>query len=192
MLKFKAFEASPVFEFPDPDTSHLHTGHTKAELISNIVNYRAQNKLDPLDRLDLVIDNYLCSLPCNTGKCEPTRLERGFLQFIKGGLSLVSKLYYGQKHMVSQDIADERSKTCKDCIFNEFPDRGNFVVWSDEIALHSTLGRRAKYHDELGNCMCCTCPLRAKVWYKGPFKLSKDEELCMQGANVKCWQLKMK
>jgi len=92
--------------------------------------------------------------------------------------------------MVSQEVAEARASICKDCIFNIFPDRDNFIRWSDSIALHSTGGKQVKAHSSLGNCQCCTCVLNAKVFYKGPFILSAEEKSCMGNANVKCWQLK--
>lgn len=191
MLTFDAFQSSSVWEMPDPDKpTHIHAGATRAELVSAIVNYRAQNGLPPLEKLNLVIDNYLCGLPCNTGKCKELVLSRGILQYIKGGLVLLQNVFYGEKNMVSQEVAEKRAATCRDCVFNIFPDRDNFITWSDNIALHSTGGRRASLHDSLGNCQCCSCTLKAKVFYKGPFILSKEESDCMHSANVKCWQLK--
>lgn len=193
MLTFDSFQASAVWQFPDPDhTDHIHRGNTRAELVGNIVSYRAQNGLAPLEKLNLVIDNYLCSLPCNTGKCKELQLGRGLLQYIKGGLVLLQNVFYGSSNMVSDELAEKRASICRDCVFNVFPDHDNFVTWSDNIALHSTGGRRVSLHDSLGHCQCCTCVLNAKVFYKGPFVLSKEEEDCMRSANVKCWQLKGK
>lgn len=192
MFTFKPFQTSPVWKLPDPDTGHLHTGTTRAELVSNIINYRAQNRLDKLERLDLVIDNYLCSLPENVGKCRPAPMKRGLLQYAKGGLMLLSNLWYGDENMVDQAKADERATICKDCPCNEFPDRGMFIQWSDDIALNSVGERKSAHYDSLGNCAACSCCLRAKVWYKGPFKLSKDESAKMQLCNSQCWQAKEK
>lgn len=190
MLTFDSFQASSVWELPDPDRpEHKHVGTTRAELVSAIVNYRAQNGLEPLEKLHVVIDNYLCGLPCNTGKCKPLVLGRGLLAYIKGGLTLVQNLYYGEKMMVKQAEADARALICKDCPLNSFPDRGMFVQWSDNIALHSVGERKSIYQNDLGNCMGCTCCLKAKVWYKGPFKLNAEQEVKMSAANPKCWQL---
>lgn len=192
MQAFKPFQTSSVWKFPDPDTGHLHTGATRAELISSIVNYRSQNRLDAIESLGVVLDNYLCSLPENAGKCRPLPLRRGFLQYVKGGLTLISKLWYGDASMVTQEVADERAAICKDCPCNVFPDRGMFIQWSDDIALNSVGERKSAHYEELGSCEACTCVLKAKVWYKGPYKLSKEETAKMQLCNSKCWQLTQK
>lgn len=191
MLTFRPFQGSAIFELPDPDRpEHIHKGRTKAELVAAITNYRAQNQLEPIERLDLVIDNYLCSLPENTSKCRQVELQRGIMAYLKGGLALVKVLALGAKSMVSQDVADERGSICKDCTYNSFPDRGRFVEWSDEIAWHTVGDKKSAHHDSLGNCECCSCPLKAKVWMKGPFELTLAEQEMMKNSNVSCWQLK--
>ena len=52
MQTFKPFETSGEWRFADPDTSYLHTGRSKGELVAAIVNYRAQNGLPLIERLD--------------------------------------------------------------------------------------------------------------------------------------------
>lgn len=187
MLTFRPFQTSSVWKLPDPDTGHLHTGRTRAELIGSIVNYRAQNKLDKIERLDLVLDNYLCGLPENLGKCRQTALQRGFLQYFKGGLTLLSNLWYGEKNMVTQEEADRRAVICIGCNFNQFPDKDMFIKWSDDIMENSIGDRRAKNYEQLGNCMLCGCVNRAKVWYKGPFDIVDKEypDYCWQRSNEK-------
>lgn len=191
MLTFDNFQASSVWELPDPDRpDHIHRGETRGALVAAIVNYRTQNGLEPLERLNLIIDNYLCSLPCNTGKCKQLVLERGYLEYLKGGLTLVQKLFYGDKFIVTQAEANARALICKDCPLNSFPDRDMFIRWSDEVALHSVGLRKVICQEDLGNCMGCSCCLKAKVWYKGPFKLNAEQETIMGSANSKCWQLR--
>lgn len=190
MLAFDGFQTSAIWELPDPDhPQHIHQGANRKELISNIVNYRIQNKLEPIEYLQVVLDNYLCSLPCNIGKCKPLVLKRGFLSYLQGGLTLVKNIFYGEKMMVTQAEADRRASICKDCPLNSFPDRDMFIKWSDDIARHSVGERRVVCQDDLGNCMGCSCCLKAKVWYKGPFVLAGSQRQQMQIANPKCWQL---
>lgn len=191
MLTFNPFQTSIVWKLPDPDTQHLHTGRTRAELVSNIVNYRAQNGLPKLDSLDLVIDNYLCTLPENLGKCRPVNLRRGLLQYLKGGLTLISNIWYGEKNMVTQEEAERRAKICEFCPCNTFPDKGLFIAWSDNIMQNSVGDKRVSNYELLGNCDACTCTLKAKVWLKkGNINLTKDESDKMHLCNDKCWQLK--
>lgn len=188
MQKFKSFETSSVWEFIDPDTGYVYKADSRAALIRHVITYRIQNKLEPLPFITDVVDNYLCGLPANTGKCEPLVLRRGVLAYIKGGIALLNNLYYGENNMVPQATADARAEQCVTCKFNSFPDKSTFVKWSDDLAEASTGGKKAASHTQLGNCMACSCCLKAKVWYKGPFIVSTDEVPMMQ--EVGCWQIK--
>jgi len=189
MLEFKPFEGSAEFTFIDPDTNYHYSADSFTSLVSFIVNYRAQNRLKPIVGLGQVINNYLCGLPCNSGKCRQAKLKRGFYQYVKGGIALLENLYFGEEHMVPQEEADRRALICLECKFNVIVDKGPFIRWSDDLALACVGNRKSTYHDALGNCEGCSCCLRAKVFFKGPFKLSKKEVSEMRAANGKCWQL---
>lgn len=89
--------------------------------------------------------------------------------------------------MVSEDVAKRRAKICMGCPHNVFPDKGAFIEWADSMAEAATGGKRIEETDKLGNCEVCSCPLRAKIWHKGPFKLLKQEKQKLPGF---CWQLK--
>lgn len=174
--------------FKDPDTGFDYAGSSRADLVRRILAYRIQNKLPQIEALDKVLDNYLCALPENKGKCYRYKLERGLLPAIKGGIALLENLWF--KKTVSQKEADRRSKICAGCKYNIFPDKGKFVEWSDEIAVHSVGEKKSAYHDKLGNCAVCTCPLRAKVWFGGKLTNPADQEEMMR--KVKCWQTEAK
>jgi hypothetical protein len=156
-----------------------------------IVNYRAQNRLDPIEQLGAVIENYWCELPENAGKCCRKELQRGWMTFLQGGITLVEKVFYGERNIATQAVADTRAEICANCPYNEFPDKGLFVEWSDKMAIAATGGRRAARYDELGNCAVCTCPLKAKVWYR-PHGKKITEGLkpaqLEQMRSVGCWQ----
>jgi len=174
--------------FRDPDTHYLYSASTKEALISHIVSYREQNRLEPLDFLSATIDNYVCSLPENKGLCERFQLKRGILQYLKGGLVLARHMFTG-KH-VGQEEADRRSGICVGCKLNVFPkDKAGFMKWSDEIALNSVGSLKSINHDKLGSCEGCSCMLKAKCWYSSPFNLSPNESKKMRAANKNCWQL---
>ena len=190
MLEFKPFEGSAEFTFIDPDTNYHYSAETFTSLVSFIVNYRAQNRLKPIVGLGQVINNYLCGLSCNTGKCKQAALKRGFYQYVKGGVALLENLYFGEDNMVPQAKADERALICLTCPFNVIVDKGPFIRWSDDLALACVGDKKSKYHDALGNCEGCSCCLRAKVFFKGPFKLPKTERSKMGQASAACWQLK--
>lgn len=187
MLSFRPFQTSLVWKFPDPDNPHhLHSGRTRAELIQAIVAYRSQNGLPTLHALDMVLDNYLCSCPENIGKCRPIPLRRGLMPYLKGGLTLLSNIWYGDKNMVTQEEADRRAAICAACPMNQFPDKEGFVLWSDDIMENSVGDKRTKYNDKLGSCIVCSCTLKALTWYKGA--LIKDK-LERESYPDFCWKI---
>lgn len=185
MLQLRPFIAPKRYVFVDPNSKHLYKAATKEDLILQIEGYRSQNRLPKIEALHLVLENYWCSLPENTGLCQEMKLKRGVLEYVQGGVALVRNYFYGEKNMVDQVDADVRASTCVKCPHNTFPDRGAFITWSDELAEASTGGRKSILHDRLGNCEVCTCCLKAKVWFKGPFKLKKSVN---EKLPIFCWQ----
>lgn len=187
LLRLRPFASPKSYCFVDPDTQRKYLANSKPELIKSIVQYRAQNELTPLQNLDLVLDHYWAKLPENAGIAEVSpNLKRGFYSYIKGGIALIDTLFYGERHMVSQEEADRRAQICLACPHNQFPDKGPFVNWSDQIAEASVGDRRSKHHYELGNCMVCSCTLKAKVHFKGDMGLTKEQADKMLLVN--CWQ----
>lgn len=153
-------------------------------LFAQIIAYRVQNELPLIDGLNTVIDNYLCQLPENCGSCQPLeKLPRGFMSYLKGGMALIKNMIYSK--YVSQEEADRRAVICISCPKNIFHDMGPFVHWSNEIMVNSVGDRKAKDYEKLGECSCCTCPLRAKVWYGGEIELKEKELECTPDF---CWQ----
>lgn len=190
LLKFNAFAAAKEWSFKDPDTGYAYRASDRASLMRLIITYRAQNKLPAIEELSAILDNYLCNLPIHSGSCHPAPpLKRGLLAYVKGGIALVQNLWYNET--VSQEVADARSAICKDCPLNQFPDKGAFVAWSDDIAVASVGSKRSLHHDELGNCVGCGCPLRAKVHFGGKITLTEKERTEMKtGSEGRCWQIK--
>lgn len=184
LKKFSVMNSPKKWEFRDPDTKREFVGSSLHDVAAKVRAYRSQNDLSVLDYLENVIENYLCGKPENKGSCEPLpKLKRGLFPSIKGGIVVLTNLMY--KSFASQELADERSAICRECPHNIFPDKGPFIQWSDEIALHSIGDRRSKYHDELGNCYICTCPLRPKVFFTGDLNLKKEE---LEQMPDFCWQ----
>lgn len=187
LFKFKAFKGPKNYVFKDPDTGFKYSAHTMKQLLQSIINYRSQNQLSALEELEMVVENYLCLLPQHVGSCERVRqLKRGLFPTLEGGIAVLKNLFFGEENMVDQDTADKRSAICKRCPQNQFPDKGNFLVWADDIAVASTGGKKSAHHKELGNCMACSCPMRAKVWAKGPFPITEEQKINMPPY---CWQL---
>lgn len=184
-MKFRPFYGPNRFIFVDPDTKYEYTASSQAELVKKIIGYRTQNRLEPIEALDAVLENYWCYLPENKGKCKPYKLSRGFLQTLKGGISLL--VNYAYDKFVSQKKADERSEICRKCPYNIHPEKGSIGTWLDEIAIASVGDRKSSAHDDLGTCAICSCPLACKVWYGGTLDLSEDELDAMPDY---CWQKK--
>lgn len=189
-LTFSPGFASKIFKFKDPDTGFDYYAPDMHSLILHIESYREQNELARIDNIYAVVNNYLCHLPDNRGACSAAKIQRGFLGYLNGGIALLKNMYYGEANMVDTPTADARAELCLSCPNNVFPDKGYFVQWSDEIAENSTYGRKSKHHDSLGNCSACSCPLRAKVFFKGPFELSKQEKEDILRTKPDCWQIK--
>lgn len=182
-MKFRPFYGPHAFTFVDPDTKYQYNASTQAELVKKIIGYRTQNRLEPIEALDAVLENYWCYLPENKGKCKPYPLKRGFLQMFKGGIALL--INYAYDKFVGQELADARAEICARCPHNIKPEKGVVNAWLDEIAVASVGDRRTKVHDELGTCEICSCPLPAKVFYGGTIDLSEDELSQMPDY---CWQ----
>lgn len=96
-------------------------------------------------------------------------------------------LWYSK--VVSQQEAEIRAKQCSTCPNNEFPDKGAFTKWSDDVALSSVGEKKTSYHESLGNCKVCTCVLKAKVFYGGEASFTAEEEA--EFRKVNCWQLRL-
>lgn len=183
-MKFASFKGPKSFIFKDPDTGYEFNAPTRKALIRHIVSYRAQNGLEEIESLNSVLENYWCHLPENCGACIDAPFKRGFLEYLKGGISLVKQMAY--KSFASQELADKRAEICIGCKYNVFPDKGFFIKWSDDIAQESVGNRRSKHHKKLGNCGVCSCVLRAKVFFMGNPQLTSTQ--IKQMNDVNCWQ----
>lgn len=183
--KFRPFATTSVYEFQDPDSGHLYRASNRKDLIREILQYRINNQLPPIENLDMVLDHYLCTLPVNAGRCSPDiPLRRGLAATVRGGILLLKSMLYDK--FASQEEADRRAEICVKCPHNVFPDKTRFVRWTDAIAKASIGSRRSKLHNDLGSCEVCTCPLRAKVFYEGDPELTEEELSKMKA--VGCWQ----
>lgn len=183
--KFLPFQGPRVYKFRDPDVrTKLYEASTMPGLLALIKGYRAQNELPPIEYLDTVVENFLCGLPEHTGACGPAKpLKRGLIPTLKGGIALITNMLYSR--FASQEVADARGAICVQCPGNIFPDKDDFVKWSDDLAEQSVGKLRSAHHDQLGNCAVCTCPLRAKVFWDGEFKFTPRQ---MKKFPDFCWQ----
>ena len=187
MLKrFLPFCAASSWWFTDPDTGQGFQAVDKPDLIKQILAYREQNGLPEIYMLSEVIDNFLCGLPENRGKCgKNEKLQRNLWTTLKGGILLIKNVLIGVT--VPQAVADVRSEKCLNCPHNVNPDKGKYDKWADRLAEASVPGKKSKFHNQIANCEVCTCPLRVKVWTYGPFGNTKEQEAQMR--KVGCWQI---
>ena len=188
MKQFKAFEAPHHYDFVDPDTARKFQASSKIELISQIEAYRGQNNLPKIEGIDIVLENYWCGQVENAGKCKecPPEFTRGFTEYINGGLIMLKSML--MKNFAPQEVAEERSKQCEICEFNVFIDRGPFVTGVDDIAVQCVGTRRVSNKEKLGQCACCLCPLRSKVFINEPLPKFTPKQV-QRMKSVSCWQL---
>lgn len=182
-MKFRAFQGPASYTFVDPDSKYKYTAQNQSELVKMIIGYRKQNRLEPIEALDAVLENYWCRLRENRGKCAFYQLKRGFLETMRGGISLLTNYMYDK--FVTQEVADSRALICIECPENVDPEKGTLVAWEDEIAQAMVGDRKSNYHNNLHTCKACGCLLKGKVFYQG--KLSLDDETLAQMPG-KCWQ----
>lgn len=174
------------FKFKDPDTNREFVGTSIPDLITQVTGYRIQNDLEPLEYLPQTIENYICQLPEHVGSCTPIKSpKRSVIMTVRGGIALLKNIAYSS--FVSEAEADRRSEVCFKCPQNQFPDRSKaFQNWANDMADRSVGARKSKYHESLGICGICSCPMRSKVWFEGKIKLKKEEIEEMKKIN--CWQ----
>lgn len=158
---------------------------SKKVLLQRIHLFRQQNGLEELEYLDTIVENYLCGLPENQGKCEPVEMPLGILGYVKGGIAIIKNYMY--KSFAPQEVAEERAAQCSTCPFNEVKEDSS---WADMIALNSVGNKQTTYYDKLGVCNVCTCVLNMKVFYDG--KIPKPNPVQKEKyESVNCWQLKI-
>lgn len=184
--KFKPFIGAKRFVFKDPDTSHEFTGKSIQDLVTQVTGYRSANDLEPLEFLPQTIENYICQLPEHAGSCTALKEpHRSVIMWVQGGVALLKNIAY--KSFCSQEEADRRSEVCYKCPKNQIPDTSKaFQTWANDMADRSVGKRRSKYHDHLGVCAICSCPMRSKVWTEGKIKITPVELMQMKAIN--CWQ----
>jgi hypothetical protein len=188
LKKFKPFEATDNYTFKDPDTGHVYKEKTLKQLYTAITIYRIQNRLEVIEYLNEVVENYLCSLPENCNKCRTEELKRSMYLTIQGGIALLKNMFF--QKFATQEVAEKRAAQCVTCKFNIFPDRHGFIKYADDIAIKQIGERKVSVEKELGSCEVCTCVLKSKCHFDG--KLSKfNEEEVAKFKSVNCWQLKL-
>jgi hypothetical protein len=184
ILKFKPFQGPIQYNFVDPDTGYQYVEQSKKDLISRITNYRSQNKLEPIEFIDEVLENYWCQQPENVGRCVERKMKLGILPMIRGGVAVLKNFMYSS--FVSQEEAEKRAAQCAGCKYNVIPENAGVKRWLDMIALNSVGERKTSQYSKLGTCNVCSCPLNMKVFYAGTLEPTKEE--IEKYEEVGCWQ----
>lgn len=186
--RFAPCVAPKQFYFKDPTSGRRFDGSSIQDVAAKVRTYRMQNEFHDLPYLEAVIENFLCKQSENQGGCEALpKLKRGLMETLQGGVAILKSMMY--ESFAPQEKADARSTICLTCPLNEFPDKGPFVQWINDIAEDSVGDRKSKYHDELGVCAGCGCPIRSKVFYNEPIKLNKRQKKVIEQSQPSCWQL---
>lgn len=161
-----------------------------ADVVEQISKYREQNKLEPIEYLPTVVENYTCGLPENCNKCEKhDKLHRSIGMYIQGGVALLKQMYY--QAFATQEVAEKRGAQCVACQYNVFPDKKGFIKFADNLAeMQIGKTRKVSMEKELGNCEVCTCSLRSKVFFGGKLSSFPEDQIEKMKA-VDCWQLKV-
>lgn len=181
--KFKNFTGPASFHFKDPDTGLTYQEKSKEDLILRINSYRSQNKLEKIELLSFVLENYWCSLRENIGKCVPVQTKRGILGYIKGGIALAKAVMYSKFCTLAE--ASRRADICIKCPHNVIPTN---ATWLNQKIYHMIGDDKKTPVDEyLGECEICSCPLKAKVHIGEEIILDKDTENKLPDY---CWQKK--
>jgi hypothetical protein len=187
--KLKPLREPARYIFKDPDSGREFQQNTRQALINEVVNYRINNRLEAIENLNLVLENYWCSLPENIALCDVFNLKRGWTDYLKGGIALLKDSLYPADSRVTQEEAEERALICKQCPYNVRPTKtGAFQVADDVVETYLGKGTTTSSDKFLGTCSVCTCPLRFKVHVKGPFDIDHMQRDKM--VKVSCWQLK--
>lgn len=191
LQKFRAFEAPIKYDFKDPDTGLLFQASSEQELTSQIIAYRAQNNLEPIDGLHIVLENYWCQQAQNAGKCQncTEEITRGFTTYIKGGIALLKTMMF--KRFASQEVAEARAKQCSTCRYNVAIEKTDaFFKWSNDIAIQCVGQRKTSLDDKIYVCAVCTCVLKSKVHIQQPLDPFTPKQV-ERMKSVNCWQLSL-
>lgn len=167
MRQLKTHNVAPPggWRYVDPTTEFKYDKQYRslAELIEHVQTYRANNKLEPIPELEMVISEWLCYQPNTSYRVVPT--PRNPSQYFRGGLAM-ARAMLSKSPYCSQSSAEKRAETCARCMYNQVPESKGPIESMTDKAIQSIVGDRKTSKDqELFICIVCSCPLRAKVHF---------------------------
>lgn len=190
------------WRFKDPDTGLDYNRRYKNrdELFSHIRKYRAANRLQPLEKLQAIVERWICAHAAAAGACREEPKTRSVKQYIEGLTAVVrAKLASDSDRLCNQLVAEARAATCVRCPHNKFNAKQSKLEEYTDNYVQSLVGsRRTPSDDKLFSCEVCSCPLRAKVHFGQKLvegSLTAEERVLLpaglpglDGLPLYCWQ----
>lgn len=187
------------FRYVQPETNTSLSAPSMPELLAKVRDHRLANKLPIPLEWKQEIEGWLCGqMP--PGICRhvygtrdiplpPAHRPLSVAEAITGAKVLGAWLFGGFSK-ISQEEADQRSRTCAACPFN-MPGDGCTTCASNAMreAVEGVLGRsRTVAHDNLHVCNVCGCSLKVGVWAPLDLLMEHTDPKEMDRAPAFCWK----
>ena len=192
------------WRYIDPDTNFKFRRLYRSldDLVKHVASYREHNKLPKIPKLEMVIQDWLCSQPNMERYCKGVRvIDRTLSQYLRGARAAVKVWLQGDRAFEIEEVAETRAAMCLECRHNKKNDKDSKLHrYTDEYVQDIVGERKTSVDDKLFSCEICSCSLRPKVHISQKIvqeSLSnKERKLLEMGLwNVKgdlfdCWQIK--
>lgn len=201
MRQLKTTHIAPPggWRYVDPTTQYKYNQKYPSldSLLLHIRNYRAENSLDPIPELEMVVSEWLCYQPNVPFKTVPT--PRTINQYFRGGVA-AARVMLTKEPFCSQEVAEKRAEICVRCRYNEPPAGKSQIESMTDVAVQAVVGnRKTELNRKLFICTVCTCPLKAKVHLAEDIVADNIEEKeryrlpngfpGIDGKPLYCWQI---
>lgn len=146
---------------------------TREQLVAHIIRYRDMNRLEPMEHIEEILEDFICRQPGMDTYVEeyeiPDTERRSLAQYLSGAAAFVrtaKKRFSREESLVSQEKADSRALTCLNCPHNApTPNKTGMEQMTDNWMMTLTKESSTRYDGALKECQKCGgCPLKAKVW----------------------------
>ena len=192
------------WRFIDPDTKYQFNEKYRSfdDLVSHVQAYREQNRLSKLEKIRVIIEDWLCKQPDMERYCkEFEAIKRSRRQYIKGAKAAAKVLTGGDQAFVPIQEAEKRAAVCIRCPYNMLDKEDSRLKRYSNKYIQDIVGERKTSLDaKLFSCEICSCPLRPKVHISQKIveeSLTKEERrkfpMGLWGLDNRplyCWQLK--
>jgi hypothetical protein len=209
MRQLKSTSTTPPggWRYVDPDTRFVFDRDYRFlnDLLEHIKTFRAQNRLEPIPDLQMVVEEWLCHQPNMKGYYKEVPNPRTMSQYLRGTRAIArtlarSALRLSESYCPPEE-AEARAAICEQCFHNDIPHEQSALAAMADTAIQELVGDRSTSKDrKLFTCLVCTCPLRAKVHFSNSLiqeDISETERYRYpnglpgrDGKPVYCWQRK--